>query len=499
MFRERDLNQQGANGNGHLGVVENPNESESVFLDDGPEVIAGTHDAENDLRTPHVVREEGDIAHSVETERGQKVEGRGRKRAVGGILVILLLAFGGGAAYFMMGSGGTKKARVPVNGAGQANAQQTDDALTRQALENVKTPGVNLGDGTVIRPQAAGTPEPSETGPKEAVTQLPANFSATVGPSPAVPPTTTTGDSQAQQQASQAAANKVAAPLERNGDRSILFGETVASMQREPAKPERKDSDRASRSAGVAVPQFGSMLPVRSLGAIFTLRSGSLARFELTRDVKGKGWFLPHGTVLVGAVRGAEYDRAFISLIGFIDNDSGKLVKVTGDLLGPDGGSGVKGKRRKMTSSWSTVLAKLGEAGLNIAGGLASSYGHRPVIISDAFGSVGYRVSNEFDGVLTNKDKNTFVEVAAGTSCYMMITELPESIQGVDALSKLPGREVEDKADSDQRRESTGMSERELAELMQSNDPEKVRAALPRMTPEMRHVAEAVLSQGEDR
>ena len=152
-----------------------------------------------------------------------------------------------------------------------------------------------------------------------------------------------------------------------------------------------------------------------------------------------------------------------------------------------------------MTSSWSRALAKLGEAGLNIAGGLASSVGHRPVIISDAFGSVGYRVTNEFDGVLTNKDKNTFVEVAAGTNCYMMITELPESIQGVDALSKFSGREVEDKADSDQRRESTGMSERELAELMQSNDPEKVRAALPRMSPEMRRVAETVLSQGVDR
>ncbi len=494
MFRERDINNDsnGNNGNGHFGVVDSPHESESVFLDEGPEVVAATHDEERDLRTPVVVQEEGDIAHGVETERGQKIEGRGRKRAVGGVIVVLLLVFGAGAAYFMLSNGGTKKARVPVNGAGQSNSQQSEDALTRQALDNVKTPGVNV-DGASVRPQVTGTPEQSQAITTEP-TQLPANFTATVGPSPTVSQATIANNQSLQ---SSDTATKVAAVTAGNSERSVLIGERPSVASREPSKPERNDSDRAIKST-VAVPSFGSMLPVRSLGAIFTLRSGSLARFELTRDVKGKGWFLPHGTVLVGALRGAEFDRAFISLVGFIDNDSGKFVKVTGDVLGPDGGSGVKGKRRKMTGSWSKALAKLGEAGLNIAGGLASSVGHRPVIISDAFGSVGYRVTNEFDGVLTNKDKNTFVEVAAGTNCYVMITELPESIQGVDALSKFSGREVEDKADSDQRRQSTGMSERELAELMQSNDPEKVRAALPRMTPEMRKVAEAVIA-GEDK
>jgi hypothetical protein len=121
------------------------------------------------------------------------------------------------------------------------------------------------------------------------------------------------------------------------------------------------------------------------------------------------------------------------------------------------------------------------------------------VIVSDAFGSVGYRVTNEFDGVLTNKDKNVFVEVSAGTTCYMMITQLPESIQGVDALAKFSGREVESRADSDQPRNTTGISERELAELMQSGDPERIKASMPRMSPEMRRIAEAVLVQGEER
>src|SRR5438094_555537 len=130
---------------------------------------------------------------------------------------------------------------------------------------------------------------------------------------------------------------------ERNTERSVRIGEELIA----PAKREASSSERGKgeeiRTGAVALPSFGSMLPVRSLGVIYTLRSGGLVRFELTRDVKGKGWFLPHGTVLVGALRGSEYDRAFISLIGFIDSESGRFVKITGDVLGSDGGTGLRG------------------------------------------------------------------------------------------------------------------------------------------------------------
>ena len=61
------------------------------------------------------------------------------------------------------------------------------------------------------------------------------------------------------------------------------------------------------------------------MGVLYTLRSGGLARFELTRDVKGNGWAMPRGTVLVGALRGAEFDRAYVSLVGFIDTESATL------------------------------------------------------------------------------------------------------------------------------------------------------------------------------
>ena len=48
------------------------------------------------------------------------------------------------------------------------------------------------------------------------------------------------------------------------------------------------------------LPAFASMLPVRTVGALFTLRTGALVRCELTRDTKGNGWYMKRGTILVG-------------------------------------------------------------------------------------------------------------------------------------------------------------------------------------------------------
>jgi hypothetical protein len=75
----------------------------------------------------------------------------------------------------------------------------------------------------------------------------------------------------------------------------------------------------------------------------------------------------------------------------------------------------------------------------------------------------------------------------------MMITELPDSVEGVDALSRLSGQDVEERSSVDQPRKTTGISERELAELIQSGDREQIREAMPRMTPQMRRIAEAVI------
>jgi hypothetical protein len=50
-------------------------------------------------------------------------------------------------------------------------------------------------------------------------------------------------------------------------------------------------------------------------------------------------------------------------------------------------------------------------------------------------------------------------------------------------------------SDTNAGREATRVSEAELAELITQGRPEDIRRALPRMTPEMRRVAEIVLAQ----
>jgi hypothetical protein len=502
MLRERasDANGNGVDGNGTAVDVADTPRIDSIFLDESqaPHVVSGD---EVEERRPEMVAEEGDIIQGVESERGAQA-GRGRKRIIGALLGVVVLVVAAVVIWFMVGNGATRKAKVPVNAGSSNSVQQTEEGMTRQAIQELNSgPGVTFGDGSVARPQPtpAGEQVVTQSVSNEPVTQLPPtvnpNLSSTVDPARPSNSPTQASDSNSQS----SSVSKVVSGTERNNERSVRIGEDfVAPAKREPASPERAKGEE-SRAGAVALPSFGSMLPVRSLGVIYTLRSGGLVRFELTRDVKGKGWFLPHGTVLVGALRGSEYDRAFISLIGFIDSESGRFIKITGDVLGSDGGTGVRGKRRKMSNGWSKVLGKLGEASLSIAGSLAGSVGRRPVIITDAFGGAGSRVTSEFDGVLLNKDRNVFVEVAAGTSCYLMITELPEAIQGVDALAKFSGRDVESRADSDQRRDATGISEHELAELIQSGDSERIKLALPRMTPEMRRVAEAVMGQRGDR
>ena len=462
---------------------------------------------------PPVVVEEGDIVTAVEEERGEK-RGRGRaRRAVVGIGLLGVLAVCLAVCVWLVwAKGATRKAKVLVNGTntGAARAEaDSEEAKTKKAIEEVSVssggtgPAITMSDGSVVRPavvpgsnasggnNGGGTGENSQNMP---VTQFPqsknVDLSRTVDSSER---TDAEVNTQETRQSDQGTTKGLVRG--RNSERSVRISEDQnaapvrATVGREGSLEEVRKDVR-----GISLPEFGTMLPVRSLGVLYTLRSGGLARFELTRDVKGKGWTMLRGTVLVGTLRGAEYDRAFVSLVGFIDSESGSFVKVSGDLLGGDGGIGIRGKRRKMSSGWSRALSKLGEASLNVAGAFAGSIGRRPIVISDAFGSYGRGVTNELDGVLVGRERNSFVEVAAGSSGYMMITELPDTVQGVDALSKLTGRDVAERSDVDKPRSVTGISERELAELIESGDIEHIKQALPRMTPEMRRVAQAVMN-----
>ncbi|MFL6284604.1 MAG: hypothetical protein ACJ74Q_15770 [Pyrinomonadaceae bacterium] len=245
--------------------------------------------------------------------------------------------------------------------------------------------------------------------------------------------------------------------------------------------------------SSIVLPTFGAMLPIKTLGAVYTLRSqGGVVRFQVSYDRRGKGWFVPKGTEIIGVVRGSDYDRAYVTMTGLIDPASGKFIKLSGDILASDGASGLVGKRRQVSGGWSRFFDRLREAGLSSLGALAGGLGRGPVIITDVYRRGSQPVTQELSGVLGDS-RNGFVEVGADVSGYAFVTQMPDEVHGVDELAGMARDSITGLADTTRRRDSTGLSEGELAELLTRGDPEALRKALPRMTPQMRRVAEGFL------
>ncbi len=210
--------------------------------------------------------------------------------------------------------------------------------------------------------------------------------------------------------------------------------------------------------------------------------------------VSGEGWSLRRGTIFVGTLRGSEYDRAYLSMIGYIDPATKRLVKVGGDVLGSDGGNGLRGKRRRLSSRWTRVVGEgLRNAVSMTQSALAGRGGGTTIIMPGVQGAV----QPELMALSGKGNSREFVEVAAGAPAYVMITELPEEIRGVDAITELAPSELALALDKDEQNSGTGLTDAELATLLSGGSPEQIRAALPRMTPQMRRVAEAVLQQTE--
>jgi hypothetical protein len=291
---------------------------------------------------------------------------------------------------------------------------------------------------------------------------------------------------------------------QHNAETSIYVGEHTedrtpsALRNRERSSSNPNPIKVSNTEPRVALPPFGSMLPIRTIGGLYTLRSGALARLELTRDMVGNGWSMKRGTILVGSTKGGEYDRAYVAIIGLIDPESGKFVKLGGDVLGGDGGAGLKGKSRQLHSRWTRILSQLGNAALNVTTAALGRRGNGTVIISDgARSSLLNPVSEELNGVFGGpSDPNRragFVEIAAGTPGYVMVTDLPAALKGTEAGAELDVQSLAALSDVDAVRPATGITEREFAELVANGSPEEIKAELHRMSPEMRKIALAVL------
>jgi hypothetical protein len=244
----------------------------------------------------------------------------------------------------------------------------------------------------------------------------------------------------------------------------------------------RRASSEKPRTSPAVLPPFGTMLPVRTQGVVFTLRNNSYARLELTRDCEGSGWSLPKGTVLVGRTTGSEYDRAFVSVIGYIDPRENKLVKMTGDVLGSDGAAGIPGKRIGVDRNrLRQTLRKVASSGVQVAATMAGALGHGTVVVDGAGNRVFNPLADEARGTISGNDgKSTFVKVEAGRPAYVMVADMPKSLQAIDA----PGdNELAQSASL-----TGSLTDREVMELILFGTPEEIRAATPLMTEDQKRL-----------
>lgn len=282
-----------------------------------------------------------------------------------------------------------------------------------------------------------------------------------------------------------------------NADQTSNHNSTPGAYSIYAASPERAATSPAqvhspiveSRSAKpalalapVKLPPFGALLPVRTLGVFYTFKNSSLARLELTRDMSGDGWALKRGTVLVAQNQGSVNNRAFLSFAGFIEPDTNRFIRLSGDVLGGDGGPGVKGKKRKIGGALGPALNRIANGALQL-GQAALSRGSSTVVIPGG-GLVGY--GNDFGLSQNVVARREFVEVPAGAPGYVLVTALPKEVKGLDAD---PSAQVEDYLKAED-----SLSEAEMADLLSNGTPAQIKEALPRMPPDMRKVAELALN-----
>ena len=161
---------------------------------------------------------------------------------------------------------------------------------------------------------------------------------------------------------------------------------------------------------------FGTLLPVRTIGAVHTLLPSSLARMELTQTVKGDGWTLPAGTIIVGQVTQGIGNRVNITPRGFLLND--QFFQIQGEISGTDGGIGLLGERKSVGGKWYRSLVE-------VADRMQQSFN------SWLSGRSGGSVTNiEYPSVSqvanVSQDKVvSYIAVKPNATGYLLVTQLP--------------------------------------------------------------------------
>jgi hypothetical protein len=153
-------------------------------------------------------------------------------------------------------------------------------------------------------------------------------------------------------------------------------------------------------------------------------------------------------------------------------------VKIEGELLGDDGGAGLRGRQRRVSSVWVKVLDRAAQAGVQIATGILNSRASSVIIATDPYGAI------RSPGESQSQHNRSFVEVPAGAVGFVMVTQLPEA-------------EKEDSHLAAAMQVKNEFADRNLAELITTADPARIRAALPEMNAELRRIAETVIKEIE--
>lgn len=419
-----------------------------------------------------------------------------KRKLIGWCLILFIIAAGVFALYILLR---VKRVDVRVQADSQRASQtakaepspkNSEGGLSAEAI-NIAREAVGPDAATVPNTASANaTPSPSPIAAQHAQRTLsytdnsPAYVaSSDAGRGDSNPPQSNTGSTSQTPNESSASLQSHANPTQTFFIEDAPLKPTTTQITKLNSTPVEKKTDSIKTSKAIpppaVIPVFGTMLPVRTRGVIFTLRNNSYARLELARDCQGEGWSLTKGTLLVGRVNGSEHDRAFINVFGYIDPGTNRLVKMTGEVVGSDGGSGMQGKRISVDRKrLKQTLGKVASNGLQVAGMMAGALtGRGTVVVNGAGSRVLNPITDEAGQLVNGEDKRSFVRVEAGQPAYVMVSDLPNEIEGVDAV----GQNI--LATS-----SNSLTDREVMELILFGTPEDIRTASPLMNEDQKRM-----------
>lgn len=448
-------------------VVDETAAPDSAQLNDAPATVEPA--AATEATAP--LLEEGDGPAEAATEAGAERRSRVRRvlRAAAGVAVLLVLVAGVG--YFWLFHNANSDAAYQVKPSAPSNsggADPTARGLTAEEIAqelNKHAPAVGA-----VSANAPGSATPAASLPSHSpiTDRLPnQDFSATVtpvaapstvaasgGPAKDVPVTagtslastgsaatpatahSTAPPSPTPAPASSYAAHSIRARVEKvNGNpgatgnaRAVATPAPAAAPTPAPTPPVTVDSAAAQTTPTTPLPPLGTLLPVRTLAQLYTVRAAFYVRLQLKRDVAGPGWSLRRGTEFYGQLRGAETatGRAFVTVLGYIEPETNLWRELPGQLLGADGTEGLPGHTHKLNAGWRKALKKAGAVALETVTAIASGLGRRPVVIADGgAGRVLEPLAQEAQGLANGRDGDSFIEVPAATAGYILVITDP--------------------------------------------------------------------------